>query len=288
MIGLVLTYNEEKHIGRCLESLSKVCNKIIVTDSFSNDQTVNICKKFDKVTILQNKFLTHRDQLHWTLKKIELADKWFLKIDADEYLDDSLILSLSNFSPAHLKGFKINRTIYFDGKPVTKGGQFPIKIVRLFHIDYALIDDRPMDEKIVINGKIGEIKKGLIIDDNKNNIDWWIQKHLHYAKLEALIQFSSIAKKLNSKKNQKIYYLLPSKFASIILFFYRFFLRHGFLGSKENIYFLLFQTLWYRTLVSHYLNRLKKVSEIKRLKDKASIIEIEFGILYGTIFRNLQ
>lgn len=288
MIGIVLTYNEERHIARCLESLIKICTHVYVIDSYSEDNTLQICKKFQKVTILQNVFITHSNQLQWGLSEIQSEDKWIIRLDADEHLDDALSAELDDFSPDDVKGYKLNRTIFFDGKPVNKGGQFPIQILRLFHKDYAKVDGRPMDEKILVEGKVSNIKAGAIIDDNQNKIDWWIHKHLHYAKLEAMTQFRTGSIKPNSKTQQRIYYLFPDRFASICLFIYRFIFKSGFLGSKENIYFLVFQTLWYRTLVSYYVNRLKKLQKLEAKQEKVKIVEMEFGQKYGLIFEEIE
>ena len=286
MIGLVLTYNEEKHIERCLHSLTQICSHIYVIDSFSQDNTLQMCKNF-RCTILQNNFTTHSNQLKWGLNEIRHQDKWIIRLDADEFLDDELLSVLLDFSPKDFKGYKLN-VPFFDGKPVTKGGQFPIQILRLFHRDFSEVDGRPMDEKIIIDGEVSHIMKGTIIDDNKNSVDWWVSKHLHYGKLEALTQFSNKNLKLNTKKRQKLYYALPDRFASIFLFIYRFIFKFGFLGSKENIYFLVFQTLWYRTLVSYYINRLEKRHKLEAREQKVRVVQLEFGQKYSEIFTAIE
>ena len=62
--GLILTFNEEIHIERCIKSMINTCNEIIVIDSFSTDQTLKICKRYKKVKIYKRKFLNHTNQMN--------------------------------------------------------------------------------------------------------------------------------------------------------------------------------------------------------------------------------
>ena len=87
---IILTYNEEKNIGRCLENVTKFSKEVYIIDSFSNDNTINICKKY-KCNILQHKFLFHANQLNWALSSIDFKSSWILRLDADEFVTGSLI-----------------------------------------------------------------------------------------------------------------------------------------------------------------------------------------------------
>ena len=87
--AVVLTYNEEKHIERCILSMNKFVNRIINIDSLSTDNTLNIIKKYN-IETLQNKFVNQSKQLNRGLNNSNIKTEWILRIDADEILTKSL------------------------------------------------------------------------------------------------------------------------------------------------------------------------------------------------------
>ena len=83
---MILTFNEELHIGRCLQSVSQLTNKIVVVDCFSTDKTVAIAKQFG-VTFLQRAWEnSHSTQVNWALSQLPANTQWVMRIDADEVL----------------------------------------------------------------------------------------------------------------------------------------------------------------------------------------------------------
>ena len=109
--AIILTYNEEKHIERCISSIRNFVKRIVVIDSFSNDSTLNILKKYD-VEILQNKFINQSKQLNWGLENSNIKTEWMLRLDADEIVTKSLIEKVSedlkNYS-SNISGITVNR-----------------------------------------------------------------------------------------------------------------------------------------------------------------------------------
>ena len=85
--GTIITFNEEKNISRCIESMLPVCDEIIILDSLSTDRTKEICHSYD-VTFKEQPFLGHVEQKN---KAIEFASNDFiLSLDADEALTPEL------------------------------------------------------------------------------------------------------------------------------------------------------------------------------------------------------
>ena len=82
--GLVITFNEEKSIGKCVEALFKVCNEVIVIDSFSKDNTVTIAKN-KGAKVVSQAFLGDGPQRTHGLQFCK--NDWILNLDADEFLD---------------------------------------------------------------------------------------------------------------------------------------------------------------------------------------------------------
>ena len=84
-----------------------------------------------------------------------------------------------------INGISFNRRIYFLEPFIKYGGIFPISVVRLFRSKYGMCENRWMDEHIIVSGEI--IHEDLtIIDDNKMGFEFWLKKHIGYAKREAV------------------------------------------------------------------------------------------------------
>ena len=92
---LILTYNEHLHIRRAIENAKKISNNVFVLDSFSTDDTVKIAKECGAI-ILQNKWINnYADQLNWGLNNCSFESPWILRLDADEYLTEELIVEIN-------------------------------------------------------------------------------------------------------------------------------------------------------------------------------------------------
>lgn len=98
---IILTYNEEVHIRRCLENVAPIAKDIFIVDSFSSDTTLDIAKKFDNVHILQNRWENnYAKQFNWGLQNAPIRTKWVLRLDADEYLLPELVEELQSKLPS--------------------------------------------------------------------------------------------------------------------------------------------------------------------------------------------
>ena len=81
---IILTYNEELHIARCLENVSPIAKEIFIIDCYSTDNTLEIAAKYPNVTILQNKWVNYATQFNWALENAPVKTDWVLRLDADE------------------------------------------------------------------------------------------------------------------------------------------------------------------------------------------------------------
>lgn len=128
--GVIITYNEERNIGRCLESLQEVCDEILVLDSFSTDKTQEICQSFG-VRFEQNEFVGHIQQKNEALQRAK--HPWILSLDADEALTPTLkqsILSIKKKAPKN-GGYTMNRLTSYCGKWIHHSGWYPDTKLRL-------------------------------------------------------------------------------------------------------------------------------------------------------------
>ena len=87
--AIILTYNEEKHISCCINSLKNICEEIFVIDSFSKDRTVEIAKEAG-AQVYQNPWKNYATQFNWGLKNCPITTEWIWRIDADEFLEGNL------------------------------------------------------------------------------------------------------------------------------------------------------------------------------------------------------
>ena len=111
--GTIITYNEEKNIARCIESMLPVCDEIIVLDSLSSDKTKEICLEYN-VKFFEQKFLGHVEQKN---KAVEFAENdYILSLDADEALTGELQEQILDFKKSpNSDALKFNRlTRYID------------------------------------------------------------------------------------------------------------------------------------------------------------------------------
>lgn len=149
--AIIVCYNEEKNIRRCLESL-KWCDEIVVVDSFSTDNTLAICREYtDRIT--QRAWQGHGDQKAFAHS---LATKeWVLLLDADEWLSNALqkrIQETLRETPDRVDAYKMPLLCYYLDRWWWRGGWYPDYKRRLFRRERATWGG-VAHEKIVVSGE---------------------------------------------------------------------------------------------------------------------------------------
>lgn len=122
--AIILTYNEEKHISRCINSLKNICEEIFVIDSFSKDRTVEIAKEAG-AQVYQNPWKNYATQFNWGLKNCPITTEWIWRIDADEFLEGNLGSAMKKALAEcnnEVNGVYVRKRIDFMGKPLLHGG----------------------------------------------------------------------------------------------------------------------------------------------------------------------
>lgn len=128
--AVIITFNEERNIGRCLESLKGVADEIVVVDSYSSDRTEEICKSFD-LRFIRHRFFGHIEQKNWAI--LQASSPYILSLDADEALSDELresILKVKN-NWTHV-GYYFNRLTNYCGKWIRHTSWYPARKLRLW------------------------------------------------------------------------------------------------------------------------------------------------------------
>lgn len=292
---IILSYNEEIHIRRCLDNINSIAKDIFIIDSYSTDRTLDIAQKYENVKILQHQWPGNQaTQFNWALTHLSINTQWVLRLDADEYLLPELIAELREklpLLPIDVNGVIFNRRHIFMDKWM-KRGIYPVKLLRVFRYGKGMCEQRLMDEHIQLTeGRAVEFEHDFC-DHNLNNLSWFCHKHVNYAIREAVDlldieldltgaaesdenkQISKQAQKKRMKKHQ--YVKQPLFWRAFVYFCYRYFLKGACLDGKEGFLWTFLQGWWYRTLVD------AKVFEIKRAcgNDKEKIRQ-HLKMVYG-------
>lgn len=146
--GLIITFNEEKNIGKCIDSLMKLCDEVIVVDSFSRDQTVDIAKKKGAI-VIQQSFLGDGPQRTHGLSYCK--NDWILNLDADEFLDvDATTFILQKkFLKGNYDAFSFRVKNFLGDKLIDFSGWYPDSKVRFFNKITAAPSDSKVHQKII-------------------------------------------------------------------------------------------------------------------------------------------
>ena len=127
---VIITFNEENNIGRCLDSVQKVADEVVVVDSFSTDGTEAICKE-KGARFIQHSFDGHIEQKNWAITQAK--HQYVLSLDADEALDEQLVASILSVKTNWTHdGYSMNRLNHFCGKWIRHGGWYPDRKLRLW------------------------------------------------------------------------------------------------------------------------------------------------------------
>ena len=283
---IILTYNEEIHLKRCLENAKKFAKEIFIVDSYSTDGTLQIAKDMN-TKVLQHPWVNYSQQFNWGLQHLPITTEWVWRMDADEYLSDELIAELHYRlpqSPIEVNGYTAPCLRIFMGRHI-KHGIIPLILLRLFKFRFAVCENRFMDEHILLSEGIIEELKHPFYDDNLNGLSWWTAKHNGYATREAIdllmteygmYETSAIhsGKHSTAIRKKKLQYIkLPLFWRAFAFFFLRYFIRLGFLDGKEGFLWHVLQGWWYRTLADAKVYELKKRFDFDEGKIKAYLKE---------------
>lgn len=277
IIAIVLTFNEEIHLGRCLASLAGVADELWVVDCFSTDKTVEIASTCG-AKVIQRAWKSHSDQFNWALKQLptDTDDTWIFRVDADEYLTPELAREVRSKLPAvadSVDGIFVPRRMTFQGRLLQFGGVFPVHVLRIFRQGRGHCENRWMDEHIIVENKTVGFD-GELIDDNKNSLSWWTEKHNRYSSREVIdilnleygfMEIETVARLTGGGRaglkrwvKENLYWKLPLGLRALVYFLYRYILMLGFLDGRAGAAFHVLQGFWYRYLVD------AKTAEVKR------------------------
>jgi glycosyltransferase involved in cell wall biosynthesis len=263
LTAIILTKNEEKNIEKCIKSIIGITKRILVVDSFSDDRTVEIAQK-NGAEVHEHIFENHSKQFIYALNALNIETKWVMRIDADEELTktaaDEIEKICNENTNTDVNGIVMRFEVNFMGKKLRHGGIYPFKKLNVFKYGIGYMEERNMDEHIVLrSGTYVELHSDCIHNDYKD-LTYWINKHNWYASKEVLDYISNrnecenlegyeAKAKFKRIVKYKIYYKLPMGARAHLYYWYRYYIKLGFLDGKEGKIYAFMQAYWYRFLV---------------------------------------
>ncbi len=164
----IITFNEEKNIRQCLESIKWV-DEIIVVDSLSTDRTAEICRHYTD-RVIQRPWPGHVKQKQFALE--QATGDWILSLDADERLSPEAVEEIKSRvlnGPSSVDGFIFPRQAYYLGRWIKHGGWYPDSKLRLVRKGKALWGGQDPHDKLILNGE-AERLQGKILHYVYSNI----------------------------------------------------------------------------------------------------------------------
>lgn len=292
--AIVMTYNEERNLTACLESIKDYIDDIIIVDSFSTDKTEEIASQYtDK--FYQNKWINYAKQYLWGLANTDIKNEWILRLDADERWTKEGFDELRKFiNEDSADGVYVKMKIFFMGRFIKHGAFYPNYFLRVYKRSKGTMEDRWMDEHIRVNGRTVNSNIDVIESnyDRQENIALWTTKHNGYSTREA-VEFLIAKHKLHSidtvanlfgnateRKRwmkENIYFKVPLFIRPILYFLYRYFLKFGFLDGKEGFIFHTLHAFWYRFLVDTKVYQIEQLAKQNNIPIQ-EVVKNHYGI----------
>jgi glycosyltransferase involved in cell wall biosynthesis len=264
---VILTFNEARHIARAIESVRSIAEAVIVIDSFSTDDTVEIARAAG-ARVLQNPFVSQSQQFQWALDNVSIATPWTLRLDADEIIEADLAENILRDLPSlseEVTGINFFRKQIFMGRWIAHGGRY-LEMMRLWRTGRGHIEDRWMDEHVIVEGGRTITMRGGFADAPLQDVGSFTEKHNRYATREA-IDLLTARHGLNGQSEEKssslgseqargrrrlkeqIYNRLPIWVGPLSYFLYRYFVQLGVLDGRVGLIYHFLQAFWFRFLV---------------------------------------
>lgn len=221
---VIITCNEEKNIGRTLESV-RWADEIILVDSGSTDRTLEIARSFgEKVKIFSESWKGFPAQKNSAIAKA--TGGWVLSLDADEPVETALADEIRALlqQPPDKDGYQIPRKNFLFGRWIRYGGWYPDPKLRLFRRGKGRFDDRRVHESMVVEGPVGRLRHAIL--------------HYAYEDLAGYIEhnnrYSTLGAELAVAQGRRGFSFAHIVLNPLLTFIKNYFFRLGFLDGKQG------------------------------------------------------
>ena len=242
---LILTYNEAPNIGRTLERL-RWAGDVVILDSFSDDETLEIVSQFPNVRVFQRPFDDFASQWSFGLTQTGMLTEWVLGIDADFIITDESIDELKSLHPAATTdGYKAPLTYCIHGTQLRSGLLPPLTVLYRRSVVSFAADGHAY--RVLLKGEVGMLKSPILHDDRKA-LRRWVEAQQKYTELEGRKLLASDPHQLSfSDRLRRLRIVAPTA-----VLVYCLIVRGGVLDGWPGFYYA-FQRMFAEVLLSLYL-----------------------------------
>lgn len=273
--AIILCFNEAVNIRDCLESVQGFC-RIMVLDSGSTDQTLDICREYTDA-IFHHDYRSHASQWQWALDNLPIDTEWVFALDADFTVSDELKGRIESDLPSAAKevsGIYVRHLYHFGGNLIRFGGtkQYWLRLIRLgraYPDTSEMVDFRFVGDGLMLRWKETVIEYNRHDDD----ISTWISKQDKFSirlALEEELRRSgakewAVKPRFFGHTDERItwlrdkWLLLPLYFRPVIYFIYRYLIALGFLDGKGGFLYHVLQGFWLRLIVDWKTSQLREM-----------------------------
>ena len=224
---VIITFNEQENIGKCIASVKPVADEVVVVDSFSTDNTKAVAIAAG-ARFIEHKFEGHIQQKNFARQ--QATNEWVLSFDADETLSHQLlamILTWKNYNgEAQASGYYMNRLNFYCGKPIKTCGMYPDSKLRLWKEGSGAWQGTNPHDKFVLN--YGEPSAFLMGDILHNT---W---PTHQAFLNQVDKFATISAQ-HLKNKSTVYLVFKMLFSPPFKFIRNYIFKLGFTEGSAGL-----------------------------------------------------
>ena len=244
------TYNEERNLPACLDSVRDLADEIVIVDGSSQDKTVEIAKRYGaKVVVTENLPNFHINKQ----KAIDLATKdWVFQLDADERVSEELAEEIKSklANNSSTNGYWVARKNWFLGRFLMKGGQYPDYTLRLYRKSKGHLPQVHVHEQAEVIGRVEYLKHALLHYPYENFTSY-LGKWNRY---NDLLTTQIIENSKNKNNLAKIEYTIGYLIIKPTHWFLTTYIRHkGFMDLWPGLVFSFFSALRFPASYLKYL-----------------------------------
>ena len=269
-------------MARCLTRLSAWVERVVVIDSFSRDRTVEIAQALG-AEVLQHPFKNHSDQFRWGLAAAAPTTPWVMRIDCDEYFEETAPAALAALLPGlpdEVSGVTVKRKFIFRDRWIRHGRYYPTYLLRIWRNGAGEVEQRWMDEHIILNRGSARLLEGAdLVDHNLNDLDLLDRqaqslRNVGDGRLSQPRRFAlrrgCAYRWLRRRRapqpflKNSVYGRAPLYLRAVALFVYRYVFRLGFLDGKVGFVFHFLHGFWLFMLIDAKLDEARNAISAAR------------------------
>lgn len=255
---LILTFNEELNIAKCLDALND-CMDIVIIDSFSTDKTLDIISNYSNIRVFQRKFDNFANQRNYALDNLQFNQKWILHLDADEIVDNDFIEECNRLAESDNKSaYWVSSKLIFLNRWIRYASSYPVyqmRFMKLGEVRFIQVGHGQREGE-ALRG-FGSMKNSYLHYNFSKGISEWIEKHNRYSLAEAIEEINEqpgsfwniFSKEIIIKRRTLKYISHKLCCRPFLRFMYLYVIKKGFLDGIPGYYYCQLMAMYERMIV---------------------------------------